>query len=711
MLPALVPSGACGPLAAALAAAAPALTAARQNLGLRAPARGISSIGSNGAPAPAGDRGSHAAPRPAGSRAGVMASPGASLRGFAAQPAVAESPMFCYQCEQTQDNKACTTVGVCGKTPEDLLIYSLKGLGGWAHLANEAGVPVPQHIQSFITGSTFSTLTNVNFDEARFTEMLQQAADYSAQLRAALKAKGVPDPAIPDPAELGWSGELPHPMTYDYPGAGDMALLRAQAKSAGVAPRREALGATLAGLQEMLAYGLKGMAAYTHHAEALGKTSGDAYAYINRALSFLASPAAKTPGEVLGMCMALGEANFGVMAMLSDGHKARFGTPTPTPVSLDPVEGKAILVTGHDMHDLSLLLEQTAGKGINVYTHGEMLPAHGYPELKKHKHLVGHFGGAWYRQKIDFSQFPGAVLATTNVRRGAASGRNSAAARLFSRAARTAPRHPPTPRARLPRPPPPLQCVLDPPKAYKDRLFTTNETGLSGVTHIGTAKDFSPVIAAALSAEGFTPDNMPDPDEVAEERAEEGRLGVVTVGFGHDAVLGVAGQVVDAVKTGKLEHIFVIGGCDGSEPQRKYYDRLARLMPQNTMVLTLGCGKFRIFNQDFGMLPGTGLPRLLDMGQCNDAYSALVVATELAKAFNTDVNGLPLSLDISWFEQKAVAVLLTLLHLGVRNIRLGPRLPGFLTPEAVTQLVEAFAIKPANTEDPAADLKLMMKGH
>ncbi|KAF6254265.1 hybrid-cluster protein [Scenedesmus sp. NREL 46B-D3] len=605
----------------------------------------------------------------------VKAKPG--LRSFAAQPALDETAMFCFQCEQTQDNKGCTTVGVCGKTPEvaglqDLLIFSLKGLGGWAHLATQHGVDVPQEIQSFITGATFSTLTNVNFDEARFLTMLEQAEEYEAYLRAALQARGGAAPKLSTSAELGWTGELPHPMAYQYPGSGNMELLRHQAKQAGVALRRESLGATLAGLQEMLVYGLKGMAAYTHHAEALGSTDPAAYACINEVYAFLGSPAAKDPAAVLGMCMKLGGANFGVMKMLSEGHSRRL-CDARTGVSCcwrdtwnsvgvrakagagrvvrELLAGKCILVTGHDMHDLDTLLQQTEGKGINVYTHGEMLPAHGYPGLKKYKHLVGHFGGAWYRQKADFSAFPGAVLATTN-------------------------------------------CVLDPPKAYKDRLFTTNE-------------------------------------ELAQERTEEGRLGTVTVGFGHDAVLGVAGDVVDAVQSGKLEHIFVIGGCDGSEPQRKYYDRLARLcLPTPwcspwaavavcfiltwTRVCICCCttaGKFRIFDQDFGMLPGTSLPRLLDMGQCNDAYSALVVAMELAKVFKTDVNGLPLSLDISWFEQKAVAVLLTMLHLGVKNIRLGPRLPAFLTPDAVKQLVDAFAIKPANTEDPAHDLKQMMANH
>ncbi|KXZ41844.1 hypothetical protein GPECTOR_263g674 [Gonium pectorale] len=288
-----------------------------------------------------------------------------------------------------------------------------------------------------------------------------------------------------------------------------------------------------------------------------------------------------------------------------------------------------------------------------------MLPAHGYPGLKKYAHLVGHFGGAWYRQKVDFAAFPGAIAVTTN-------------------------------------------CVLDPLTAYKNNIFTINETGLSGVSHIAADasghKDFGPIIRRAMQLPGYSV------EDVARAPAKRD----VTVGFGHNAVLSVAPAVIEAIQTGKLEHIFLVGGCDGSEPQRKYYSKLYQHMPQSTMVLTLGCGKFRIFDQDFGTLPGTDLPRLLDMGQCNDAYSALVVATELAKVFKTDVNSLPLSLDLSWFEQKAVAVLLTLLHLGVRNIRLGPRLPAFLTPEAVGVLVERFNLMPANVADPATDMKNMM---
>jgi len=288
-----------------------------------------------------------------------------------------------------------------------------------------------------------------------------------------------------------------------------------------------------------------------------------------------------------------------------------------------------------------------------VYTHGEMLPAHGYPGLKKYPHLAGHYGGAWYRQKVDFSHFPGSILVTTN-------------------------------------------CVLDPLESYRANIFTTNETGVKGVRHVPT-KDFSAVIARALEMPGFS-----EADVAAVPKKS------VTTGFGHNAVLSVGGEVVSAIKEGRLEHIFLVGGCDGAEPQRAYYSSLYKFMPQSTLMLTLGCGKFRIFDQDWGYLPGTQIPRLLDMGQCNDAYSALVVATELAKIFNTDVNKLPLSLDLSWFEQKAVAVLLTLLHLGVRNIRLGPRLPAFLTADAVAVIVDKFNLMPADVAHPEQDMAKMM---
>ncbi|GLC35355.1 hypothetical protein PLESTB_000573600 [Pleodorina starrii] len=584
----------------------------------------------------------------------------------AANEALKDDKMMCYQCEQTKGGTGCTEIGVCGKTPEvaalqDLLIYTVKGLASLAHHARTAAGIEDQEVNTFVNGAIFSTLTNVNFADDRFVEFVNDSRRLHAKLSAKLAAAGVSLPASASESQP-WFGSMPHPLAWNSQaaalgGVGDMIEIGMQT---GIAARQEALGETLAGLQELLTYGLKGLAAYAHHAEALGHTDAKVYADVQESLHFLCTPAAADLGAVLDHCFKAGATNFCVMEMLSVAHTSTFGHPVPTPVSLNPVPGKAILITGHDMHDLHLLLEQTAGTGINVYTHGEMLPAHGYPGLKKYPHLAGHYGGAWYRQKVDFASFPGSIAVTTN-------------------------------------------CVLDPLTAYKNNIFTINETGLSGIPHIKADasgnKDFGPIIRRALELPGYT----------AEDVQRLPKKKDVTVGFGHNAVLSVAPQVIDAIQSGRLEHIFLVGGCDGSEPQRKYYSKLYQYMPTNTMVLTLGCGKFRIFDQDFGNLPGTNIPRLLDMGQCNDAYSALVVATELAKVFKTDVNSLPLSLDLSWFEQKAVAVLLTLLHLGVRNIRLGPRLPAFLTPEAVGVLVDKFNLIPANVADPAADMKMMMQ--
>lgn len=574
--------------------------------------------------------------------------------------ALAGEKMFCYQCEQTSQGKGCTEVGVCGKTPEvsalqDLLIYSLKGLSYLAHYARQQGIELSA-TNKWINSAMFSTLTNVNFDDMRFHTFITECFEHEQTLKKALLAAGKPLPAAPTADTGAATGDMPHPMQWNLLEQGlayNVATLIEAGHKTGVSQRKEKLGDTLAGLQELLVYGLKGTCAYAHHAEALGYNDPKVYAFVQEALAFLATPGNNDVAKVLDYCFRCGECNFRVMEILSEAHIATYGKPTPTLVNLFPVPGKAILVTGHDLHDLEQLLKQTEGKGINIYTHGEMLPGHGYPGLKKYPHLVGHFGGAWYKQKIDFSNFPGAILVTTN-------------------------------------------CVLDPLQNYKDNMFTANETGVAASQHLGN-KDFTPLIQRALELPGFTPEAC----QVAPQK-------VVTVGFGHHAILGVADQVIDAINTKKLEHIFLVGGCDGSEPQRKYYAKLYEHMPKNTMVLTLGCGKFRIFDQDFGMLPGTNLPRLLDMGQCNDSYSAIIVATELAKAFNTDINSLPLSLDLSWFEQKAVAVLLTLLHLGVRNIRLGPKLPAFLTADAVNVLVDKFNLIPADVANPEKDMKMMM---
>jgi len=394
-------------------------------------------------------------------------------------------------------------------------------------------------------------------------------------------------------------------------------------------------------LQELLLYGLKGMAAYAEHALVLGHEDDSVYAFIAEALFYLAEEIPSVE-KLLALNLKCGEVNLLVMELLDTANTGAYGHPVPTPVRVEPLKGKAILVSGHDLKDLEILLVQTEGKGINIYTHGEMLPAHGYPELKKFKHLVGNYGGAWQDQKVEFARFPGAILMTTN-------------------------------------------CIQEPQENYENRIFTSGLVGWSGVTHIANG-DFSPVIEAALAASGF---------------ADDGQDKTILVGFGHNAVLGVADKVVDAVKSGAIKHFFLVGGCDGARSGRDYYTEFAESVPKDCVIMTLACGKFRFNKLDFGTIGG--IPRLLDIGQCNDAYSAIQIAVALSKAFNCGVNDLPLSLVLSWYEQKAVAILLTLLHLGIRNIRLGPTLPAFVTPNVLKVLNEKFNLMPIKTA--AQDLK------
>jgi len=528
-------------------------------------------------------------------------------------------------------------------------------------------------VAKFAKEAVFATLTNTNFDALNLVdkimtadrvrqELNQVASDLEAHSRAPgslSAAAALPEPPLP------WFDAAPHPYALDVrslvgdrPALGDVLALGSRV---GLDHRRHEMQSrgldTLLGLHEMLTYALKGICAYAHHAETLGYTSREVDAFVFEALGFLASSESRDTDKVLAMALRLGAVNLEAMELLDRANTETYGAPVPTPVRLTPVKGKAILVSGHDLRDLQELLAQTEGTGINVYTHGEMLPAHGYPGLKRYPHLVGNYGGAWYRQKSEFSAFPGAILMTTN-------------------------------------------CVLLPGKEYQGRLFTTgNMVAVPGVHHVvdrreGRAKDFSQVIARALELPGF-----PETEEPAR---------TANVGFGHETVLGAAGTVLDAVGRGDLKHIFLVGGCDGRQPERKYYTDIVDSLPPETLVLTLGCGKYRFFDHDLGTLPGTELPRLLDMGQCNDAYSAIVVAKALADALGTDVNGLPLSLDISWFEQKAVAILLSLLHLGVRDIRLGPDLPAFLTPDAVALLVDKWALKVPDLRHPHDDIRHMM---
>ena len=545
--------------------------------------------------------------------------------------------MFCYQCEQTAKGEACTTKGVCGKDPQtaalqDLLVQGLKGISAYAHRARQLGADDAGVDLAVIEG-LFTTVTNVNFDAERIAGLLRD----QVRIRDAAKAMYVK--ACAD------AGQQPETVANLVTWSADAATdeLTALGAAVTIGNRLSSRGADLTGLEELITYGLKGTAAYADHAHVLGQTDDSVNAFFHECLDFLNGE--HGVDALLGMALRVGEVNLKVMEMLDTGHTETLGHPEPTSVRTTPVKGKAILISGHDLPDLQALLQQTEGKGINVYTHSEMLPAHSYPELKKYAHLVGNYGGAWQDQRKEFDAFPGAILFTTN-------------------------------------------CIQKPKESYKARVFTTNLVAWPGVEHVSD-RNFGPVIDAALAADGFT-------EDVEEER--------ITVGFGHNAVLSVAGAVIDAVKGGAIRHFFLIGGCDGAKPGRNYYTELAEQVPDDCVVLTLACGKYRFNKLDFGEIGG--IPRLLDMGQCNDAYSAVKVASALADAFDTDVNGLPLSMVLSWFEQKAVCILLSLLHLGIKDIRLGPSLPAFVTPAALQVLVDTFGIKPTDTAE--GDLAAML---
>jgi len=547
--------------------------------------------------------------------------------------------MFCYQCEQTAKGTGCTKAGVCGKDAEtarlqDLLVYATKGVSMYAHRARGLDAKDRQ-IDVFVLEALFTTVTNVNFDPARVEQWIRRAAETRDRARALY--------------EQACAKAGPSPETLDGPAAwtpaGDREGLIRQAERVGVEERKGALGEDITGLQELLTYGLKGMAAYADHAQVLGQEDESVHAFVHEALDYLTNPAPAVD-ELLPLVLKCGEVNLKAMELLDTANTGAYGHPEPTQVRVEPVKGKAILVSGHDLKDLAGLLEQTEGKGVNVYTHGEMLPCHAYPGLKKHKHLVGNYGGAWQDQRKEFEAFPGAVLMTTN-------------------------------------------CIQKPSDGYASRIFTTGLVAWPGVTHLSDG-DFTPVIDAALAADGFT---------------EDGPERTITVGFGRNAVMGVADKVIEAVKGGAVKHFFLIGGCDGAKPGRNYYTELAQAVPDDCVILTLACGKYRFNKLDFGDIGG--IPRLLDIGQCNDAYSAIQIAAALAEAFGTDVNGLPLSMILSWYEQKAVCILLTLLHLGIKNIRLGPSLPAFVTPAVLQVLVDTFHIAPITT--PKEDLEAILK--
>ena len=554
--------------------------------------------------------------------------------------------MFCYQCEQTAKGAGCTQMGVCGKDPQtstlqDLLVYAAQDISRYATRARALGV-ADAELDKFVVEALFTTVTNVNFDPRRLQMILQRAAKLREKAIALYESAAKKAGKTPE--------KLPVQTVAWWKTLNDIDGLTAEGLAVRIDQRIAELGPDITALQELAMYGLKGMAAYADHAAVLGQEDDKVYAFFHQVMDWLYNKPTDI-NELLGMVLKVGEVNLRVMELLDAANTGAYGHPEPTKIRVTPVKGKAIVVSGHDLKDLHDLLVATEGKGINVYTHSEMLPCNAYPGLKKFKHLVGNYGGAWQDQVKEFDAFPGAILMTTN-------------------------------------------CLQKPRDNYKGRLFTTGLVAWPGVTHIAPdasgKKDFTPVIEAALKAPGFLGDEV-----------EQTIMG----GFGRNAVLSVAGAVIDAVKAGKIRHFFLIGGCDGARPGRNYYTEFAQQVPDDCVILTLACGKFRFNKLPFGDIGG--IPRLLDVGQCNDAYSAIQIAIALAGAFNVGINDLPLSMILSWFEQKAVVILLTLLHLGIKNIRLGPSLPAFVTPAMLDVLVKNFNIGAITT--PEQDLATILK--
>ena len=541
--------------------------------------------------------------------------------------------MFCYQCEQTAKGEGCTKIGVCGKKPDvaalqDLLNYIVKGLSQVAVEGRKVGIN-DQEINQFTSKAIFSTLTNVDFDPERFVDLINEGVEKRDALKEKVKAAGGHIDFGEGPSTL-----KPEPTTD---------ALVAQGENIGIQSEPD-INADILSLRELLIYGIRGMAAYADHAAILGKEDDGVYAFMQEGMASTLNSELSVD-DYIGLVMKCGEVNLKAMELLDAANTGTYGHPVPTSVPLGARAGKAILVSGHDLKDLEEILKQTEGRGINIYTHGEMLPCHGYPELKKYSHFYGHYGSAWQNQAKEFDAFPGAILMTTN-------------------------------------------CIQKPRDSYNDRIFTTGLVGWPGVNHIAD-KNFTPVIEKALELPGFTED-------------QNGKQ--VMVGFARNAVMGVADQVIEAVKNKAIRHFFLVGGCDGAKPGRDYYTKFVEQIPDDCVVLTLACGKFRFFDKDLGDIGG--IPRLLDVGQCNDAYSAIKIATALADAFECGVNDLPLSMILSWYEQKACAILLTLLYLGIKDIRLGPSLPAFVSANVLNVLVDKFNIMPINT--PEEDLQAIL---
>jgi len=545
---------------------------------------------------------------------------------------MSEKQMFCFQCEQTANEKGCTTFGVCGKNPkvaalQDLLIYALQGLSQVAIEAKKHEI-TDEETDVFTCKALFSTLTNVNFDLIRFVDLIKKTVELRDYLRENVENAG---------------GTIKSAGPVSFVPKNTVTELVEQGRLVGIKSDPN-LDPDMLSLQQLLIYGIKGVAAYADHAYILGQKDPKVFSFIYEGLAATLDKSL-TANDLVGLVLKCGEINFRAMELLDAGNTGTYGHPVPTKVPLGAKKGKAILVSGHDLKDLEEVLKQSEGKGIYVYTHGEMLPTHGYPELKKYQHFYGHYGTAWQNQQKEFKVFPGAILMTTN-------------------------------------------CIQKPLENYADNIFTTGLVGWPDVTHIAD-KDFTPVIDKALEMPGFQEDT-------------NGKS--VMVGFARNAILSVADKIVAAVKNKDLRHIFLVGGCDGAKPGRNYYTEFVEKAPKDTIILTLACGKFRFFDKDLGTLGE--LPRLLDVGQCNDAYSAIKVALALSDVFGVGVNDLPLSIVLSWYEQKAVSILLTLLHLGIKNIRLGPSLPAFITPNILAVLVKNFNIMPTTSAE--EDLKAIL---
>ena len=552
--------------------------------------------------------------------------------------------MFCYQCQETAKNEGCTVVGVCGKTDEvsnlqDLLIYVLKGISVYGQKAKELGI-YDEESGLFVAKSLFSTITNVNFDPIVFDDMIKEALEVRENVKnkflAAYEAKN----------GHAFDGELPEMATWF---SDDVVEFRKKGEQVGVLATENE---DVRSLRELLTYGLKGIAAYVEHANVLNERDPEVFAFLQEGLAATTDDSL-TADELVGVIMKAGAVAVQGMALLDKANTESYGHPEPTQINIGVRTNPGILISGHDLKDLEELLEQTEGTGVDVYTHGEMLPANAYPAFKKYDHFVGNYGNSWWEQNREFEAFNGVILMTTN-------------------------------------------CLVPPKGSYSDRVYTTGVVGFPGLKHIpdrkpGEKKDFSAMIQHALQCE--------PPTQIEE--------GTIMGGFARNAVMSVADQVVDAVQTGAIKKFVVMAGCEGRHKTRDYYKGLAKELPNDSVILTAGCAKYRYNKLDLGDI--NGIPRILDAGQCNDSYSLVKIAQALVEATGVaDINELPISYDIAWYEQKAVAVLLALLHLGVKGIRLGPTLPAFISPNVLKVLVEKFDIKPIGSVE--EDLKAIMAG-